>query len=107
MAKVLDTRSCEICRNEFEPKQWGQKLCGDFSCKMKRNRLNSLMRMRESRKERREETLPCEACGFWLSERHREDDKQFQLCPNCRASITRGYYSVEEVISGENKKTPF
>lgn len=100
-------KKCAICGITFYTKYKNKNVCS-FICSEKRNLENSIIRYREVKRTRNRITPPCEACGYWLSEIHHEGhEKTYRLCPNCHSSITRGFFTLDQVFNKENTKNPF
>jgi len=98
---------CSICGSTFYTKYKNKEICS-FDCSMVRNNRNSISCYEETKRLKKRNTPPCESCGYWLSEIHHSGhDKIYRLCPNCHSSITRGFFTLEQVLNKENTYNPF
>lgn len=89
-------KMCAICGREFVTDRNVKNICS-FECRMEHNRQHSRHYSRMKRSSRKCE--PCIVCGFSeTTDRHREGDKTYILCPNHHALITRGKKTLQEVL---------
>jgi len=89
-------KQCTICGKTFTPKIGGQNTCS-FSCRLIKKRNAARDYHRERR--RKEPIGECYICGFDKAiDQHHEGGKEYKLCPNCHARISRGYSTMEELL---------
>lgn len=102
IAKPLRDRLCAVCGEEFKPRVWAQHIC---SPKCRQKAANQKIRQR-NREVRRGIRNACIVCGFDLTtDIHHEAGRQYRLCPNHHALITRGIMKTEEVLRLKTKRT--
>lgn len=100
MKELYKQKKCTICGESFSPKMAGQNTCS-FNCRLikKRDAAKKYARIRRKK-------LPigkCFICGFDKAiDVHHEGGKEYRLCPNHHAMITRGVSTLEILIKEYN-----
>lgn len=101
--KTLSTkRICTICGKEFHPKVTSkyQNVCS-FECRQIKKRESAKQYARAKRSS--EPLGKCFICGYDKAiDQHHERGKEYKLCPNCHARISRGYATMEELLIERN-----
>ena len=94
--KKVYKRICPICKKPFETTHPYKIVCL-WPCRKEKARRNSL---RISRIKRRKKSYPpCEVCGFSeTSDLHHEEEKDYILCPNHHALVTRGIKTISQLF---------
>jgi hypothetical protein len=91
-----ELKKCTICGNNFTPRCKGQNTCC-FSCRQIKKRDAA---KKYARNKRYNKVLgKCYICGYDKAiDNHHEGGKEYKLCPNCHALLTRGYSTLEELL---------
>lgn len=100
-------KKCAICGSTFNTIYKSKEMCS-YECKLERARENSRIQSREKLMGLKRITPRCQSCNYWLSEVHHEGTKKiYRLCPNCHSSITRGFFTLEQVLAKQNTYNPY
>lgn len=90
-------KKCTICNKDFLARQKGQNVCS-WPCKIIRNRENAIKWNRDKRHKKPKGV--CFFCKYNKAiDNHHENGKQYTLCPNCHALLSRGYKTFEELLA--------
>jgi predicted nucleic acid-binding Zn ribbon protein len=101
--KLSTIRKCTICGKDFHPvvTSINQNTCS-YKCREEKNRERSRNYAREKRM--KTPLGKCFVCGYDKAiDIHHERGREYKLCPNCHARITRGYSTLEELLKEHNR----
>ena len=98
---MLYKKICTICNKSYETIYQSKNICS-WLCKREKNRQRSLIRSIFNPRGKRI-YKPCIVCGYKeTTDIHHENGKEYVLCPNHHALITRGIKLFPEILRGKS-----